>query len=217
MEGAGSNALGRAAPVVLVPSKDVRLVGRESHQLDIVDQTVGAGAEVDADVEFEVGVEAEDRAEVGVQVGADAEVGAEIDAEIEVEAEVQIEVEVEVEIGVDAAVEVEAEAEVQVEVETEAEVDAERVEFEADAEVEVEVEVEVEGAEAGFGNSLQAESADEPQAESLQDAAVVGEEAVEEPREVDGSRYQAPGTEEDLVKAAVAEVLRPAYLYLCLC
>lgn len=38
-----------------------------------------------------------------------------------------------------------------------------------------------------------------------------------EPRDVDGSRYRAPGIEEDLVKAAVAEVVRPAYLYLRLC
>lgn len=218
-EGADSNAQGRAAPVVLVPSKDVRLVGSESHQLDIVDRTAEAEAEVDAEVapeietdadveievdaevevEVETEVEAEARAEVGVQVGVDA--GIEVEAEVDVEAEVQVEVEVEVEIEVAVGVEV----------------DAERVKFEADAEVEVEVEVDVERAEAGFGDSLRAESTDELQAESFQEAVVVGEKAVEELREVDGSRYQALGTAEDLVKVAVAEVVRPAYLYSCLC
>ncbi|KAL6834551.1 hypothetical protein V8C40DRAFT_261270 [Trichoderma camerunense] len=162
-EGADSNAQGRAAPVVLVPSKDVSLVGRESHQLDIVDRTAGAGAEVaaeiapeieaDADVDVEVEVEVEARAEVGVQVGVDAEVEVEVDAEVGVEIDAGIEVE--------AEVDVEAEVQVEVEVEVGVEVDAERVKFEADAEVEVEVEVEAEGVEAGFGNSLRAESAGE--------------------------------------------------------
>ncbi|KAK4076441.1 hypothetical protein Trihar35433_3001 [Trichoderma harzianum] len=147
--GVGSNALGRAAPVVLVPSKDVRFVGSESHQLDIVNQTAGAGAEVDAQVEAEVGVQvgvdAEVEAEVDAEVGAEIDAGIEVEAEVDVEAEVQVEVEVEVEIGFAVGVEV----------------DAERVEFEADAEVDVEVEIEVEGAEAGFGNSLRVELADE--------------------------------------------------------